>query len=217
MNNQHSVGEPSESPPKPRKKFSTESFWDLHYWIYDFTWAIAQRNSYRTIAAETQKWANCRVLEVGCGKGHIIERFNPRNEYHLIDYSPIMVKATQDKRDELALDHIKTITVQSALDLKFPAQHFDRVICAHVLTVVPDLQKAVAEIHRVIKPGGQLIVSNSYNSLRGRPAELVNAITKRLGWFYNRDTTAALVSGGFRRERILSRDFYEVSLFERTD
>ena len=206
-----------KSKSKERKRFSTEAFWDLHYWIYDFTWAVAQRNSYRTIAAETKKWDGCRVLEVGCGKGHIIEKFNPKAEYHLIDYSPIMVKATQEKRDQLALEHIKTITLQSALELQFPDQHFDRIICAHVLTVVPDLQKAVSEIHRVLKPGGKLIVSNSYNSLRGKPAELVNAITRRLGWFYNRDTSATLVAGGFRRERVLSRDFYEVSLFERID
>jgi ubiquinone/menaquinone biosynthesis C-methylase UbiE len=39
----------------------------------------------------------------------------------------------------------------SALDLTFPNAHFDHVICAHVQTVVPDLPKAVSEIHRVRK------------------------------------------------------------------
>ena len=60
-----------------KSRINTESFWDIHYWIYDFTWAIAQRNSYRTIARETFHWNGQKVLEVGCGKGHIIEKFNP--------------------------------------------------------------------------------------------------------------------------------------------
>ena len=202
-----------QSPESAREK--TESFWDLHYWIYDFTWAIAQRNSYKRISAESHHWSGLRVLEVGCGKGHLAQKYSDKNEYHLIDYSPVMVKSTQDKCAELALKHIKSVSLQSALDLQFPSGHFDRVICAHVLTVVPDLERAVSEIHRVLKPGGELLVSNSYSFFRGKPAQLLNGITKRLGWYYSRDTQSALTAGGFALEKTLFRGFYEVSLFSK--
>jgi ubiquinone/menaquinone biosynthesis C-methylase UbiE len=103
----------------------------------------------------------------------------------------------------------------SALDLTFPNAHFDHVICAHVQTVVPDLPKAVSEIHRVRKPGGTLLVSNSFNRIRGKPAELLDSVTRRLGWFYNRNTTAAIEAGAFKKVKVLSRNFSEVVLFTR--
>lgn len=38
--------------------------------------------------------------------------------------------------------------------MQFPSNHFDCVICYHVLEHIPDDQKAMEEIFRVLKPGG---------------------------------------------------------------
>jgi len=199
--------------PTLLERQNIESFWDLHYWIYDYTWAVAQRNSYRKIAEETEQWQGLEVLEVGCGKGHLAKKVSPKNQYHLIDYSPKMVEATRELCQERGLNHIKSIDEQSVLSLKFADATFDRTICAHVLTVVPDLNQAVHEIHRTLKPGGQLLVSSSYSLLKGRPAEWINRITKKMGWFYSRDIESTLLQNGFQLDQTLFRGFYEIKQY----
>jgi SAM-dependent methyltransferase len=51
----------------------------------------------------------------------------------------------------------------SALDLPFPDGGFDAVYSRGVLHVTSDTPRAVAEVHRVLKPGGRMIVVNLYN------------------------------------------------------
>ena len=43
-------------------------------------------------------------------------------------------------------------------DMQFPSNYFDCVICYHVLEHIPDDQKAMEEIFRVLKPGGWAIL-----------------------------------------------------------
>ena len=202
-----------KQPVQKSSRQKIESFWDHHYWIYDFTWAIAQRNSYRKLAEETHQWDGLTVLEVGCGKGHLARRVSNRNQYHLIDFSPKMVAATQEVCRKNQLTHIKSVEEQSVLQLTYPDQTFDRTLCAHVLTVVPDLERAAQEIHRTLKTGGQLLVSSSYSLLKGAPADWLNRITRKMGWFYSRDIEAVLLRNGFRYERTLFRGFYEIKQY----
>jgi SAM-dependent methyltransferase len=48
--------------------------------------------------------------------------------------------------------------------IKFPNNTFDLIICAHVLGHVPDEPKAIAELFRVLKPGGQALIMTLFNS-----------------------------------------------------
>ena len=44
------------------------------------------------------------------------------------------------------------------MDLKLPDDAFDAVLCSHVLEHVPDDRRAMAELHRIVKPGGWVVV-----------------------------------------------------------
>lgn len=49
-------------------------------------------------------------------------------------------------------------------DIQFPDNTFDLIICSHVLGHVPDEPKAIAELFRVLKPGGQALIMTLLNS-----------------------------------------------------
>lgn len=99
-----------------------------------------------------------RVLELGCGPGDLwlenMDRIPEGWEVSLSDFSPGMVnQAWQKLADQSHYFSFETIDAQA---IPYEADHFDIVIANHFLYHVPDRAKAIAEIRRVLKPGGRL-------------------------------------------------------------
>lgn len=93
------------------------------------------------------------ALDVGCGGGLLAEEFATAGfAVTGIDPSPNSIATAQRhaERNRLGIAY----TVGSAEDLPYPDAHFDVVYCCDVLEHVRDLPKAMAEIGRVLKPGG---------------------------------------------------------------
>ncbi len=59
--------------------------------------------------------------------------------------------------------HFKVIEM-NALNLKFPDNRFDYVMAFHVVTVVPDPVRMIAEAKRVCKPSGKIVIVNHFTS-----------------------------------------------------
>ena len=97
-----------------------------------------------------------RVLEVGCGWGDLAERIARETgaEVVALDLSPWMV--------ELARERDVDARVGDVQELPFPGGEFDCAVAAWMLYHVPDLDRALAELARVLRPGGRLVaVTNS--------------------------------------------------------
>jgi phosphatidylethanolamine/phosphatidyl-N-methylethanolamine N-methyltransferase len=76
----------------------------------------------------------------------------------------------------------------NALDLDFPDNSFDYVMAFHVVTVVPDPVRMIAEAKRVCKPGGKIVIVNHFTSdfpLLGTLTEALDPVTRWLGWRTN--------------------------------
>jgi len=102
-----------------------------------------------------------KLLELGCGPGHLWARNASRVpsgwQIYLSDYSPGMVGEAQARLAGLPLE-----PAWSCLDaqrIPYPEDRFQAVIANHMLYHVPDRQQALAEIRRVLAPGGRLIAS----------------------------------------------------------
>jgi SAM-dependent methyltransferase len=99
-----------------------------------------------------------RILELGCGPGDLwlenIDRIPEGWEITLSDFSPGMLTKAQEKL--VSQHHPFTFKVIDAQSIPYEADHFDVVIANHFLYHVPDRPKAIAEIRRVLKPGGPL-------------------------------------------------------------
>jgi SAM-dependent methyltransferase len=97
-----------------------------------------------------------RVLEVGCGWGDLAARVAEETgaEVVAVDLAPRMV--------ELARERGVDARVGDVQELPFADGEFDAAIAAWMLYHVPDLDRAVAELARVLRPGGRLLaITNS--------------------------------------------------------
>jgi SAM-dependent methyltransferase len=94
-----------------------------------------------------------RVLDVGCGTGEFAERVATelKADVVAVDISARMVDLTAARGIEA-----RVADVQS---LPFDDRSFDCVVANWVLYHVPDLDRAVTEIHRVLEPGGHLVAA----------------------------------------------------------
>jgi len=102
--------------------------------------------------------ATCRILELGTGPGDLWRknagRTPPGWDVTLSDLSPGMVEAA---RGALAgVPHPFAFAVADAQAIPFPNATFDAVIASSMLYHVPDRPRALAEIRRVLAPGGRL-------------------------------------------------------------
>jgi ubiquinone/menaquinone biosynthesis C-methylase UbiE len=111
---------------------------------------------------------DARVLEVGCGSGALWKANVPRvpGGWHvtLTDLMRGMVLAS---RGAVGGDDRFRFAQVDATELPFAAGTFDAVVANHMLYHVPDRPRAIAEIRRVLKPGGRLFATtNSRDHLR---------------------------------------------------
>lgn len=101
-----------------------------------------------------------RVLEIGCGTGHMWEDkqdlIDTFGELMLTDFSPGMLKEARQKLSGLRGVQFGVADVQS---LPFEDGSYDFIIANMMLYHVPDRPRAIAEIRRVLKPGGTFVCS----------------------------------------------------------
>ena len=102
--------------------------------------------------------ADARVLEVGCGPGRLWvdnhRRVPPGWRLHLTDLSQGMVDEAWRALSAAGLK--AELSVADVRGLPFPDASFDLVLAHGVLYHVPDRPRAIAELRRVLAPGGQL-------------------------------------------------------------
>jgi phosphatidylethanolamine/phosphatidyl-N-methylethanolamine N-methyltransferase len=125
-----------------------------------------------------------RVLEVGVGTGISLDAYPPYVHVVGIDPSNEMLEHARTKAREKDLRHVE-LAQADALNLGWPDKSFDFVCAFHMITVVPDPVKAMAEMCRVCRVGGRIAIINHFrspNPVIGSLVAFFNPLTKHLGW-----------------------------------
>jgi ubiquinone/menaquinone biosynthesis C-methylase UbiE len=142
-----------------------------------------------------------RVLEIGCGNGANFPLYpNTVSVLVATDPDPYMMEAAGKRAKTLSLE---TEGYEAGADrLPFEDASFDAVVCTLVLCSVPDQEAALAEIRRVLKPGGEFRFLEHVRAKNSAGAWFQDTCAPAWRWLGagcnpNRDTRAAIERAGF--------------------
>lgn len=97
-----------------------------------------------------------KLLEIGVGNGSHLPLY-ASHEITGIDISEAMLnKAKRFQRNNIELK------IMNGENLLFPEASFDYVVMSHVLAVTKDPDQLLLQVHKVLKPGGQLFILNHF-------------------------------------------------------
>lgn len=138
---------------------SVEFFKQIEAHRYQTEWHIPAM-------AEFSRWQGQKVLEVGCGMGTDAVQFARAGaNYTGIDLTPRAIELVRQRFAQENL--VGNLQNADAENLPFPDNSFDLVYSHGVLHHTPDTQRAINEVHRVLKPGAEarimLYHKHSYN------------------------------------------------------
>lgn len=139
------------------------------------------------------------MLEVAIGTGRNLTHYNNQVTVTGIDLSPEMLALA--KEHAAGLGREIDLSEGDAAHLPFPDGSFDTVVCALSLCSIPDPARAIAEMRRVLNPGGQLLlldhIGSTWPPLYGAQW-LVQQFTSRLaGEFQTRRQLPLVEAAGF--------------------
>jgi len=100
------------------------------------------------------------VLDVGCGDGTLLALTSRQGVLRVFgcDLDPRMVARARDRL--LNDDRSAGLAVARCQELPFPDNSFDGLVCITVLAFLPDANRAVREMARVLRPGGTLVIGD---------------------------------------------------------
>jgi SAM-dependent methyltransferase len=151
--------------------------------------------------------AHGRVLEVGIGTGRNIALYAADVDLVGVDLSPAMLDLSRQRA--ATLGRAVDLRVADAERLDFPNASFDTVVSTLVLCTIPDPARAVAEVRRVLRPGGRFVLLDHVRSPT-LAVRLVQHILDPLlvrfeGDHLLREPTLLLTAAGFAIEELERR------------
>jgi phosphatidylethanolamine/phosphatidyl-N-methylethanolamine N-methyltransferase len=152
--------------------------------IYDFVFGPVF-NRGRTEAVKVAGRIGGRILEVGVGTGLSLPKYSAESCITGVDISEAMLNVARKRVKRLGLTNVESIEVGDAENLRFPSNSFDVVVAQYVVTACPDPEKALDEFARVVRPGGEIVITTRISANGGMRAAIERVlmpVTTPLGW-----------------------------------
>ena len=155
--------------------------------------------------------AGGEVLEIGAGTGKNLPLYSAAERVVALEPDPAMRARVHDAARE-ARGSVEVVE-GDAMALPFPDASFDTVVFSLVLCTVPDVERALAEASRVLRPGGSLRFYEHVRAADPRLARWQDRLEHPWSWVGrgchpNRDTPAAVTAAGFM---VLSLEVFDFS------
>jgi len=135
----------------------SKNIWNVFAPVYEFAMR-SQKNIYDCMYERIGVVAKGKdVLELATGPGMIARHIAPlANHVVATDFAPKMIETARKAKNPENL----SFEVADATSLRFMDKSFDVVVIANALHIIPNPEKALAEIRRVLKDDGVLIAPN---------------------------------------------------------
>lgn len=142
-----------------------ESVWNFFAPIYERAMK-SQKSIYDYIYKEISAAASAKnVLELATGPGMIAKHIAPSaKSVTATDFAPKMIEAAKKG----SVPENVSFEVADATNLRYQNDSFDLVVIANALHIIPEPEKALAEIDRVLKANGTLIAPNFIEREKGK-------------------------------------------------
>ena len=189
----------------------TRGFFDAWSRVYDFP--LVQRATYRPVhdaVLDVLTAEPCaRVLAVGCGTGRLAERLAAEPKVRRVvgcDFSAGMLEHAAERIAPAARKDPERIALVrgDATRLPFADAAFDAAVSTEAFHWFPDQDAALAEIHRILRPGGRLLlalVSPPFEFIADAFEVGMRIVGQPLWWTTPSRLAAQVTRGGFRVER----------------
>ncbi len=180
-------------------------------WLYDF---LAERPEQAGTAERRRRLLASLegdVIEIGAGTGRSLPHYERARRVVAIEPDASMAKRIEQRLAQVRV--LVEVVPASAESLPFPDESFDAAVAAFVLCTIPDPVRALAEIHRVLRPDGRLAILEHVRGT-GRVGSWQDRLTplhRRVfgGCHLNRDTRAAIARAGFDVAAVERVDLFE--------
>ncbi|RFF26732.1 MULTISPECIES: class I SAM-dependent methyltransferase [unclassified Wenzhouxiangella] len=163
-------------------------------WLYDLFMRLAPGiERWRSkLVAGARGW----VLEVGCGTGRGLPDYGEGVELFALDPNFDALYRAHRRR------HDARLVCASAESIPFADNSFDCMVSSLVFCSVPDADRGLRELKRVLRPGGRLLMLEHVQARSTFGARLLDGIQPAWTWISggchpNRDTVAAVERAGF--------------------
>lgn len=153
--------------------------------VYDTVFGGVSSVGRRRAVALVNRLPGRDVLEVGVGTGLALPRYTKDKCITGIDLSAEMLLLARKRVAALGLPNVAALRELDAESTDFPDDSFDIAVAMFVASVVPNPRGLLAEMRRVVRPGGSILFVNHFAAERGPRwwIELAMAPASRaLGW-----------------------------------
>ncbi|MCA7120496.1 MAG: class I SAM-dependent methyltransferase [Acidibrevibacterium sp.] len=153
--------------------------------IYDSSFGGISAFARRRTVAEVNRLAGSAVLEVGVGTGLALPHYGPGKRITGIDLSAEMLAIARRRVAEDGLAQVDALIEMDAEAMSFDTGSFDIAVAMFVASVVPHPRRLMAEMRRVVRPGGHLLFVNHFAAERGPRWWVERALapaSRALGW-----------------------------------
>ena len=179
--------------------------------VFARSWRIISRFMERDVGeyrGELLAGLSGRVIEVGAGNGLNFSRY-PATTTEVVAVEPDAYLRRSAERAAAAADVDVSVHYGLAQRLPFADGEFDAAVASLVLCSVPEQGPALAELRRVLKPGGELRFFEHVRAEAPRKARIQRRLDRSGIWpllgggcHCSRETVAAIATAGFAVERV---------------
>ena len=171
----------------------SENIWDVFAPFYEFSMCV-QKKIYDFLYERIGEVAKDKVvLELATGPGLIARHIAPSAKSVVAtDYAPKMIETALKAKNPENLN----FEVADATSLRFEDKSFDVVVIANALHIIPNPEKALAEIRRVLKDDGMLIAPNflmHVSGIKNLWKKMLNLLGVRFAHEWNADEYKAFL------------------------